>query len=305
MIGEISLRFGPICAPSGAFLFFPEKFQSTRLSHHVDRAFSNLFVSVRLKKFRSTFRSTLSSYFYSSFSYIYIYWTNGPIKIKDTEKIYRNEQKTEKPIFKPSEYIFYIRNKKACGPSPLVHFGFLCRFGELRENDPWPLKLVSGSGFLNSMKEIQSNTQIVNSIRPHWFVHKLMDMPNAVRAVTRFMPSKPFDIFAFIHGKGVGIETKLLKKWKGFSISYLRENQIEALDEVLMAGGRAFVFVHVCIPANVVEGTKRVNRLIILDWAKWNQKLIRKKDLINYPYIEGKKGKFDLSSFFLDIKNGK
>lgn len=126
-----------------------------------------------------------------------------------------------------------------------------------------------------------------------------------VPGVTRFTPTKPFDTFAVIHGVGVGIEAKLFKKWKGFSLRFLRENQIEALDDILMSKGRAFVFLNVRIPADVVEGTKRENRLIIIDWAKWDYKLIPVKVLKTYPFIQGKKKKFDLSSFFKNIKNEK
>lgn len=153
------------------------------------------------------------------------------------------------------------------------------------------------------MRESTFNTEIVNSIKPHWFVHKLTD--SITTGETRFTPEKPFDTFACIHGVCVGIESKMIKKWRGISIKLFRDNQIEALDEMLMANGRAFAFINVRIAPNVVEQTKRENRLIIIDWAKWDYKLIPIKEVKNLHYIEGRKGKFDLSDFFLNIKNGK
>lgn len=206
------------------------------------------------------------------------------------------------------ESYFFIRNWDTIGPVlwSMVFGVFLDwrvrTFLPLR-----PLKMISESGFLKQMKEAVFNTEIVNSIKTHWFVHKLSDSI-AVPGVTRFIGEKPCDTIAFIYGRGVGIEGKMLKKWKGISIKLFRENQIEALDEMLMAHGRAFAFINVRIAANAVTGTKHENRLIIIDWEKWlkrRNKTIPVKVVRKAPHIKGKKGKFDLSEFFLNIKNAK
>jgi hypothetical protein len=112
---------------------------------------------------------------------------------------------------------------------------------------------------------------------------------------TRFVPEKPCDILACVNGHMVAVEGKQMKKWQGFSIRFLRDNQIVALDSIVKAGGRAYVFVNVRVPPE--KGvSKRENRLIVINWSTWDRELIPVKAMREMPYIEGKLGLFDLSS---------
>lgn len=149
------------------------------------------------------------------------------------------------------------------------------------------------------MKEAVFNTEIVNSIKDlGWFAHKLTDTPRVPGL--RFISEKPFDIFAVAHGTPIAIESKQFKKFQGFSIRYLRDNQIEYLDKMIASGGRAFVFLNVRIPT--IKGVqKRENRCYIIDWAKWDRNQIPVKDIKDMPFVEGKNGKFDLLNFLRDF----
>jgi hypothetical protein len=151
------------------------------------------------------------------------------------------------------------------------------------------------------IKESNFNTEIVKSVKHHgWFAHKLMDMPASMMVRTRFVPTKPCDILACIKGRMVGIECKQIKKWQGFSLRFLRENQIEALDEIKKAGGVSIVLVNVRIPPE--KGiSKRENRLIVINWSTWDRELIPVKKMRELPYIEGKLGLFDLTTVISEL----
>jgi len=145
------------------------------------------------------------------------------------------------------------------------------------------------------MKEANFNTEVVNSIKAQgWFAHKLTDTPRVPGL--RFISEKPFDIFAVAFGTPIAIESKQFKKYQGFSLRYLRENQIEALDKMLHSGGRAFIFLNIRIPT--IKGVqKRENRCLIIDWATWDKEQIPVKVIKEMPYIGGKNGLFDLWDF--------
>jgi len=151
------------------------------------------------------------------------------------------------------------------------------------------------------MKEATSSTEIVNSILDAgWFAHKLTDTPR-VPGMLRFIPPKPCDILSCIHGMMVGIETKQIKKWQGFALRFLRENQIEALTKINKAGGHAFIFLNVRIPPDKEANQKRENRLIIIDWSTWDRLPINIIKIKDVQYVTGKNGRFDLTAFFNHI----
>lgn len=146
------------------------------------------------------------------------------------------------------------------------------------------------------MKEAVFNTEIVRSLKEAgWFAHKLTDMPMVPGL--RFQSDKPCDILSVVHGVAVAIESKQFKKFQGFSIRYLRDNQVESLDQIQKSGGRSYVFLNIRIP-NIKGVQKRENRCYIIDWEAWDKQPIPVKDIReNLPYVCGKNGLFDLTIF--------
>ncbi len=156
------------------------------------------------------------------------------------------------------------------------------------------------------MKETQTNSEIMRSLKhQNIWCYKIADSPTSwTQAATRFTPSKPCDILACHRGKFLAIEGKLIKKWKAFGLRDLRDSQIKGLTEVVKAGGRAFVFLVVRIPA-IAGKQKRVNRLIAFDFGFLDRNRIFRfdhKQLQALDYISTTKdgeGKmiFDLSEW--------
>lgn len=150
------------------------------------------------------------------------------------------------------------------------------------------------------MKEAVFNTEVVRSIRAlGGFAHKLGDSVRSEQ--TRFIGEKPCDIIAGVFGKFVGIESKQFKEMKGFSIRLLRDNQIEALSEMVRTGNRAFVFLNVRLN---IAGSRPESRLYYWDFAKWDRQSIGVKVLRTLPFIKGHKGIYDLTELFRDIAGG-
>lgn len=143
------------------------------------------------------------------------------------------------------------------------------------------------------MREQIFVSEVIASLRDHGaWAYKIPDMPTSwVSRRTRFTPAKPCDIVAAFHGKFIAIECKQMKQWKSFPISSLRESQVQALDDLHYQGARASVFLNVRI-------AKEENRLIIFEWG-WlkTQKSIHAKMLKELPYIDGKRGRFNLGGF--------
>ena len=155
-----------------------------------------------------------------------------------------------------------------------------------------------GWGFKAAMRESVFNGEVVRSLRAQGaWAHKIPDLPQSMISGMRFNPEKPFDIVAFIRGKGVAIEGKQLKKYEAFGERHMRPAQITELNKIVdSASGRAFVFL------NIRRGeAPRMNRLIVFVWERLRERFkegsIKKTELESLPYIEGKKGEFDLSDF--------
>jgi len=154
------------------------------------------------------------------------------------------------------------------------------------------------------MKEKNFNTEVKNSFiaHGHW-AYKIPDFPQAMVTGARFNPIKPFDIMAVVHGYGVAVESKMLKKYEAFGGRHLREEQIQALDDVKKSDGRPFVFLNIRQPS-----PNRLNRLIVFDWNYWADRFkssnsIKKNELESLSFIEGRKKLFDLTDFFDAISN--
>lgn len=154
------------------------------------------------------------------------------------------------------------------------------------------------------MREQVFNTEVINSLRDAGaWAYKIPDMPSSLMVGGRFNPDKPCDIIACFKSRFIGIEGKMLKGFKGFSLSLFRNSQIKSLDEMVDSDGLAFAFINIRITQ-----APRENRLIIINWSLWRNVLERKtipKSLVErLPHIKGKKGRFDLKDFVSLIGKG-
>ncbi len=160
------------------------------------------------------------------------------------------------------------------------------------------------------MREKVFNTEIKNSlVALGWWAYKIPDLPmgkdNAKKGKKKFKPirfnlPKPFDIIATIDGLSVAIEGKMIKKFQAFGMRDLRESQIENLEKQIKAGGQAFVFLNI---RGMIDG-RRENRCLYFKYEALKKDVtIRKSELLQYPYITGEKGLFDLAGFCREVSN--
>lgn len=142
-------------------------------------------------------------------------------------------------------------------------------------------------------KESQFLTELRKSLeREGVFFHKITDLPQSwTRNTLRFDKPKPFDAFASIWGTAVAIEAKVIPKYQAFGLGQLRDSQMRGLQAMTDSGGKAFVFLNVR-----GNGRGRLNRVIIFNWETFARRKtsIKKRELETLPYIESKKGLFDL-----------
>lgn len=157
------------------------------------------------------------------------------------------------------------------------------------------------------MKEAIFNTELKNSlIEAGATAHKIPDMPTGRGVGMRFNPEKPCDLFFIYKRIGGLIEGKQIKKFEAFGLRNLRPNQIRALDDNAKKGNPGFVFLNIRVSAS--EGVKAENRLIIFEWKKWRKnweiESIPATVLKDFPFIQGKHGRFNLTEFLQEVKNG-
>ena len=155
------------------------------------------------------------------------------------------------------------------------------------------------------MRESKFITEVKNSIFEYGgWAYKLADLPASMTPGLRYSPDKPCDLIASINGKCIGIECKMLRKYEAFGLRHLRESQVRGLDGIIQRGlGRGFVFLNIRRSADKEYGIKRLNRLIIFDWEIFSclTGTIKKNELENYDYIQGKNGMFAIQDWVMDF----
>lgn len=77
---------------------------------------------------------------------------------------------------------------------------------------------------------------------PGGHVVKIPDMPKS--SESRFIPRKPYDCYAIVHGKFFAMELKLMTKIQAFPFNKVPENQVNYLKEVKDNGGNAFLVIN-------------------------------------------------------------
>ena len=98
------------------------------------------------------------------------------------------------------------------------------------------------------MREKEFQLDFLKSCKKAGFYVK--KIPDAIRSPkVRFIPSKPYDLFAVHNGQFYAIELKYFRpkklktKVSSFSLNRIRDNQLEELREVEKYGGKAFVVI--------------------------------------------------------------
>lgn len=146
-------------------------------------------------------------------------------------------------------------------------------------------------------------TELGHSFRERGaFFHKIMDMPHFQGAQFRFDIKKPFDVFACYLGIPIAIECKSITKFQKFGIKNLRPNQVIGLEAFSNAGGSAFVFLNVRRRASIDDAISHTNRLYIFEWKELRAKeAYSKAELLTLPHIVGRKQRFNLDEFLVDL----
>ena len=129
------------------------------------------------------------------------------------------------------------------------------------------------------------------------FFHKISDSFHG--GGLRFDAPKPFDAFGVYNKIPFAIEAKMITGYKAFGKTSLRDCQIKGLQDWSDVGGKSFVFLNVRQNGDKDQGIKRINRLIIIDWQiiADSSRNFRKTELEGFPYVDGKKKRFDVSHF--------
>jgi hypothetical protein len=119
----------------------------------------------------------------------------------------------------------------------------------------------------SSINERACNTDAVRSFHHYgWGAYKLADTLGA-----NFTPEKPCDIICESpKGRYVPVESKLIKKYGVFNSGAFQPSQIFELNRAK----RSFVFLFVKIPPDKAKGTKRVNKLCVLDWKIHGKRIL-------------------------------
>jgi len=97
---------------------------------------------------------------------------------------------------------------------------------------------VHGEG----MRESYFHGEWIKSWRhyyPDCHIEKIPDMPKS--AQSRFIPHKPYDIFAVFGGKFYAMELKLRTQLRAFSVAEVKESQLNKLAEAKRNGAYSYI----------------------------------------------------------------
>lgn len=149
-------------------------------------------------------------------------------------------------------------------------------------------------------------TQLGHSFREAGaFFYKIQDLPHFAGSQFRFDAEKPFDAFAAYQGFAMAIEGKSLRDYEAFGVSQLRQCQVDGLN-LFQDNGASFVMINVKVKKTTIDGTAKMNRLLILDWREHGERLvkhssIKKAELAAMPYIECVGERFDLRPWLMSL----
>jgi hypothetical protein len=148
------------------------------------------------------------------------------------------------------------------------------------------------------VKEAVFSTEVIKSVQAlGHFAFKIPDMPRG--PLTRFIPSKPYDLQITCKGRSVAVECMQFNIWKPLTLDTFQPSQIQNLTKHINIGeAYSFIFLNIRIP-------REKSRLYIFEWAELYKRLKMgpmSQDEIEmlYESLTAHKNLFDLRSFFKD-----
>lgn len=144
------------------------------------------------------------------------------------------------------------------------------------------------------MNEAQFQNELKKSFNSRG--HFCEKIPDAVRSMgSRFIPTKPADLFGHVEGKAFLIECKQIKKWRTWGMRDMRPSQIKGLTDFADTGGAAYVILNVRITK------ERENRLILFTWAQLKRfKKFNIDELKDLDYVIGSKKDYPIDYILIN-----
>ena len=144
-----------------------------------------------------------------------------------------------------------------------------------------------GSGVRVDEKTFQ-NDFLISCQQANFYVKKI---PDAVRSPqSRFIPQKPFDLFALNNGKFYALELKYLKvkklktKYSSFPLSKIRDVQLDNLRQIEQHGGKGFIVI--CTDISAVDTPEdAVAFFIPISEIKTNKGVMEFEELKKFRFI--------------------
>lgn len=154
-------------------------------------------------------------------------------------------------------------------------------------------------------KDIVSSELVPAFNKRGCYAYKIPDPPSTFGNAShvRFTKKRPYDFVAAPHGLFMAGEAKLIKKVAAFGWGHLKEHQQEALDDVLLKGNLAYVFLLVREKADKEKDIKMLNRLYIFEYGFLKDEYERlgrnfkKKELEEMPFYVGFKRDYMIDDF--------
>jgi hypothetical protein len=145
--------------------------------------------------------------------------------------------------------------------------------------------------------------ELKDSFRPYCkkaFFYKIPDGGGA----SHFVTARPFDVTACWEDIPLAIEAKALGELAAINYNLLEDSQKENLEKFEAWPGRvALVVVNIRQGRDILNDKPRINRMYYFTHKFLKEKKsVLKKELDDYPYIEGKYGEFNLNDFFLFVR---
>ncbi len=83
-----------------------------------------------------------------------------------------------------------------------------------------------------------------NFLYPHGHFVKIPDQPRFGGERTHFAAPRPYDCYCIKDGKFIAFELKQQRSLSAFPFASVRDNQVDALQEVDRSGGRAYIVIN-------------------------------------------------------------
>jgi len=130
------------------------------------------------------------------------------------------------------------------------------------------------------MRESHFHQEWIDSWRYHFPECHIAKIPDTIKsAAARFMPLKPYDIYAVLCGKFYAMELKLMTKLQGFSFGMVTEWQVNNLIEVAHNGATSYVVINYRAPIS-----ERQQKKFEIQHKKFNSTFVITAE--NFDYLD-------------------